>query len=272
MSSSARVQQSAPASLTWRPPGQEGEPVVATGTPSVTVTRADGTALVPATPPSLTSGVVTLVLTPAETSTLDELTVVWLLDGVVRGRTMVSVVGGFIADVATLRDKQAPHLDTLDASVIISRRAEVEAWFERYCRRAFVPRFTAETIVTEPGGWWGNRVSLKPNIRDIRWVNEYASPNTWSAIVAETAIEVVDAELGVVAIPGRQRMLSVGYEHGMSAPPEDIVGAAAIAVRLAVSSPRIRIDDFGQAFTGLADQDRRDLFGPLKAWQMPVVV
>jgi hypothetical protein len=273
VSSSVRVQQSAPASLTWRPPGQEGEPVAATGTPTVTVTRADGTVLIPATPPSLTTGTVTLELTAAETATLDQLSVVWLLDGLVRGRTSVDVVGGFIADVDTIRRKQAPHLDAVDGPSIIERRAEVEAWFERYCRRAFVPRFTAETVTIDPGSRWrGNLVGLKPNVRDIRWVTEYTSPNTWTSIVADNTVELVDAELGLIAVPGGQRLLSIGYEHGMAAPPEDVVSAAAIAVRLAISSPRIRIDDFGQVITGLEDQDRRDLFGPLKNWKMPVVV
>ena len=52
----------------------------------------------------------------------------------------------------------------------------------------------------------------------------------------------------------------------MDAPPEDIVGAAAIAVRLAVASPRIVVDDFGQAVEAV-DPDSRALFGALKRWR-----
>jgi hypothetical protein len=264
---SVRVQQSAPASLTWRPPDQGGEPVTATGTPTVTVTRADGTALIPANTPTLAGGVVTLVLTASETALLDQLTVVWLLDGVARGRTVVDVVGGFITNLEALRVNQSPHLDnTLDATVL-ARRDEVESWFERYCRRAFVPRFTAETVTTRRG--WTEEVSLRPNLRAIRWVTEYGSPNVWTTILADN-VEIVDEDSGLVTVGGRRR-LRIGYEHGMDVPPPEIESAAAIAVRLAVSSPRIRIDDFGQAFTGLAEQDRRDMFGPLKAYRMALV-
>lgn len=264
-----RVQRRTAATIVWRPVDQEGEIVDAVGTPTVTVTRADGTALVPAGTPALAAGQVSLPLTVSELATLDRLTVTWLLNGVARAVTTVDVVDGVLATVAELQTLQAPHLDTVDVALLRTRRDEVWSWFEMHCNRSFVPRLSvAHGIV-------GNGPVILPDvdIRALRWVRHRWNPtDAWTEDTSDD-YSILDAVAGVIDVPCGE--LEVGYEHGLDSPPPDVVAAAAIGVRLAVSSGRIMIDNWGEPVDGtvVPGLDTRPLFGTLKRYKVaPVLV
>jgi len=264
-----RVVQYAPAVILWQPTDQNGEPVAAVGTPTVVVTRADGTAI--AITPTLSSGVVSLSLTSTHTASLDKLSVIWSLDAVARGETTVDVVGGRIASLAELRARQAPHLDVavVNNATLALRRDEIESWFEQVCNRSFVPRFD---VYWHPAARYRSKLFLPHfDVRRVRWARSI------SANIA-TALPVTDIDvnstLGIITNTwGQGVAVEVGYEHGLDEPPDDIVSAVAIAVRLAVASPRIRVDQFGQAIEGFSDPDAGTVSNTLKRWQAdPVMV
>ncbi len=270
-----RVMRRTPATITWQPTDQAGEPVAATGTPTVAVTRADGTTVtVPS--PTITGGVVSLALSATVLADLDQFTVEWSLDAAARGETTIDIVGGRIASLAELRARQAPHLDVavVNNATLAMRRDEVEAWFERTCSRAFTPRFD---VYWHPAGGSGSITLLPhPDVRRIRWARSVSS-----GVVATLAVDAVDIDSvlgGVSSSWGRGTAVEIGYEHGLDEPPDDIVSAAAIAVRLAVASPRIRVDQFGQPVEGFSDRfspdpDTNTLSNTLKRWQAdPVMV
>lgn len=258
-----RVVQNTPATIEWRPVNQHGEPATPSGTPTVVVTRADGTTISGLTP--TTNDPVTLSLTTTHTADLDRLTIVWKLDTVTRGIDQVVISGGVYLTPYQLIETYSQLNQTQNTEL---RRyvAQVESWFERKCRRAFVPRFDIARIS-------GDSAILEfCEIRSIEWVHNLDDDTAWSeSEIAE--IEIVGDERGMLRGEFGDGV-TIGYTHGLDSPPDDILSAAMTAVRLQAASPRIRLEDLPYPVEGLGlDPDRQGMFGALKrwTWNMPVV-
>lgn len=176
---------------------------------TVTIARADGTALVPAG--SVTEagvGVVTLTLTPAETALLDTLTITWTASFAGQAQQfidIVEIVGGFLFTLAQAKARlPSQSNETLQAT-----RTLAEQELERACQVAFVPRYARE----KRDGDGTNLLMLKwPKVRAIRSVS-----------VDETPQVAGDFDLGEYVVhsstylPRGYGNVMVGYEHGYNA-------------------------------------------------------
>ncbi len=244
---SYRVHRQAAATLAWRPTDSEGELVAATGTPTVTVVRGDGTALVPASAPTIVAGVVNLTLSATELAFVDRLTVTWLLDAVARGTSTVDVVGGVYLTVAELRELE-PTLGEgeFPAAVLRRGRREVESRFERSVQGvAFVPRLSTHRFNAKS---YATVVLPHYFVSAVYWVR-YWSDNAWTAL---TTTDVVVSESGVVRLGPDLApwgtLVEIGYVHGLTSPPEDVKRAAALAVRHQVLANRSGIDSRAMSY------------------------
>lgn len=252
-----RVVRYAPATVTWQPTDQNGEQADATGTPTVTITRADGTEITGITP-TLAAGTVTVTLPATVTDELDRITIVWKLDGNERGSTVVDVVGSVYVTTKRLKEENEVFASKPDA-VLRAKRDAVESWFEEKMARSFVPRFDTYTVATD-----ATLITLpRRDVRRIVWVHD-ADGDAWDSDDVDDIVVLGEARWGLEGTFDAGTV--IGYEHGLDEPPEDIITAVATAVRLEVAAPRLRIDDAGFPIEGL-DPDRQALFGTLKRWR-----
>ncbi len=135
-------------------------------TATVTITRADGTALVPAG--SVTDagvGVVTLTLTPAETALLDTLKVTWTatFGGQSQAFTdYVEVAGGFLFSVAQAKAIQG--LTNQSTANIVAARTMIETELEGALGYSLVPRYHEETFSGERNLALWSRAPLVGNV------------------------------------------------------------------------------------------------------------
>jgi hypothetical protein len=233
-----RVLTRSAATITWQPTDQEGELTAASGTPTVTVTRADGTVILGLTP-TLGAGVVSLTIPATSLTEPDQLDVVWLLDAVARGETAVDVVGAPLITETEVRAREPALANVANYPAATIRRAiaEVAARFERSVPAvSFVPRLSVvDTYVTS------SRLSIPYYFgRAVRWVQNWQS-SAW-----------VDVDYGYAnLLEGggfeltnwyRSGAMRVGFEHGLDAPPPDVKKAAARAVRHVLISPASGLD------------------------------
>jgi hypothetical protein len=187
---------------------------------TVTVTRADGTAVVTnAAATDAGTGVFTYTLTPAQTAQLDQLTVAWTatLNGVAQTlTTRAEIVGGFLFSIADARAvKPLENTTTFTTAKIVAARTLAEQALEDACGVAFVPRYTRETLT---GYGATTLVARWPRVRTVR-----------SATVDDTALtvgELADLKVlpsGEIYNPGRWTngfaSTVVAYEHGYDSPP-----------------------------------------------------
>lgn len=241
IAASYRVVASAPATIRWQPVDQDGEPVTATGTPTVTVTRADGTVVIPTI--GIVAGAVEAGLTSAQTATLDRLTFVWSLDAVVRGMSTVEVVGGVFLTVAEARQYEPSIADLARYSDAAVRRArgEVESMFDRACGHvvSFVPRFSSLLASRSPG----TAAVVVPHYfpRAVRWAR-YLSGVAWTTVDITGGVTISDGLLSLRAGGWPYGPLEVGYEHGLDGPPLDVKRAAAAAIRRQLNLDKSAVD------------------------------
>lgn len=194
---------------------------------TVTITRADGTALVTDAPTTEAGvGTVTYTLTPADTATLDTFTVLWKASfgGQVQTyKEFVEVAGGFLFSLADAR-AVPPLNDTAKypAKKVTATRTLVEQALEDACGVAFVPRFTLETF----SGKGSTTIMLsQPKVRAVRSITRDD--------VAVTGSDLTSAKVagtGVVYWPSvwsaGYSNFTVGYEHGYDGAPERVKRAA----------------------------------------------
>ena len=210
--------------------GADGEP--ATGlSATVTVTRADGTALYTnAAATDNANGTYSLAVTAADLAQLDLLVAAWKVGGVVRATTAHEVVSGYYftrADVDAVEEGGA-NVAGIEHDTL---RAEVEAEAERIAGVAFVPRYRRILLETT-----GCRDLLIPDPmpRVLRSVRLYSDATTYTAFTAgELAAVTLDPsglltrrDGGVFGYPTRMARLVVEYEHGYDRPPADLKRAA----------------------------------------------
>jgi hypothetical protein len=185
---------------------------------TVTITRADGTALVTAAAATEAgTGKVTYTVTPAQTALLDTWRVDWFATFGGQAQTFreyVEVAGGVLC---TLIDLAALFPTATDAE-LGDIRTDAERALEDECGQAFVPRYARETLDGD-----GSVLVLKnPNVRAIR-----SASYTYGGVV--TALTT--PQLGYLAFnpsgiltgyswPCGTGNVTVAYEHGRDyAPP-----------------------------------------------------
>lgn len=131
--------------------GADGEAADCSASPTCAVTRDDGTVLDAAVVTDATgTGVYQAALTTTHTSRLDRLTLTWT--GTVTGLGVqvltqyVDVVGGFYLSVPDMRGFHGLSNLSFSAEALRAACSAFEDIAERYCGRAFVPRYRSETV------------------------------------------------------------------------------------------------------------------------------
>ena len=160
----------------------------------------------------------TVALTASQTATLDQIKAVWSSDGVVLATTLHDIVGAPLITFADFRRRE-PKRAGVSLSDFLLSRFEVDALFRRVTSRSFVPRFSSETVVANGC----NAVLVHPDIRSVEWMTDDDGLD-----VALTEVEI--GLSGVVRVGHCSGRVTIGYTHGMDAPPDDVVGAAAKAI------------------------------------------
>jgi hypothetical protein len=233
------------ANLSWQPTDSDGEPATP-GTVTVGVTRSAGTVVL--APGAATSGSAsaprTVALTAAQTAAVDWLTATWSVSGVVVGETVHEVVGAPLITRAQLIERE-PKLTATALTEFLRARREADDLFFDQCRRSFVPRFAVERI---QGRWLRDqsRLSLRfPDVSEVRWANHIDSNGTVTAI---DVAGVGPSSTGIVTLVGSDLWpcdgeIEVGYVHGMTRPPHDVLSAVARYMRDILGSGTSSIPD-----------------------------
>lgn len=233
-----RIVAATAATITFQGIDQDGEPANP-GTVTVGITKADGTSLVSAgtattTPTDTTKR--TYALTAAQTASLDLLTATWKVSGVTVGTTLVEIVGGVYAPVATIRSIDSTLADQSgDATADLKRaRAQAEALLESETGVAWVPRFDVRRI---DGTGTGSLLLPWPMLRDVSWCRIYTDEDSYDTL---TAIELaaIPADPSGIAWrtdgdiwPVGNRNIEIGYTHGFDYPHPEIRDACIQLVR-----------------------------------------
>lgn len=243
-----RIQQNTPGTLSqqWYEDGAAVDP----GTVTVGITRADGTTLVAAGTATTGSGsgVRTYNLTTTHTALLDRLTVTWT--STLKGSqvTYVEVVGGFLFSISQAR-QLAPlnNATTYTTARIVEARTLAEQTIEDACGRAFVPRYTRETL---SGSGTTDLMLSQPDLRSVRSVTVTTSGVGTAYTSPELALLAVNPS-GLVYGPSSWTAgtgnITVGYEHGSSYPPARVSQAALILARSWLVSGPVDNRALGQA-------------------------
>lgn len=223
--------------------GTDGEtPTDTTGTPTVQITRADGSTLT--SPPSVVSegsGVYSITLTAAHTADLDRLSVVWTgtVSGIVqRHETWVDIVGAHYLTVPQIRAEPGlSDLTRFPLARVLDVRDAVSDLVEDYCGVAFVPRYEREAHV----GTGSERLIVRRlHGRTVRAV-------TVSGATQDATGFTIDDHGVVTWMSGvftAGAAVVVAYEHGLDAPPESLRREmlAEIRARLLAREVRTPVD------------------------------
>jgi hypothetical protein len=225
-------------------PFHEDGVIVDPGTVTVTITREDGTVIAADQATSGSGAAVRSVNLTAATHTglLDRLRLDW--DSATKGTltSYVEVVGGFLFSLAQLTALK-PSAQTWTAEQMADTRTLVETALERACSRAFVPRYTRETL----SGTGTTDLNLSwPDLRAIRDV---------TVTTAGVATAYTEAQLALLAVnpsglayntsywTAGTANVTVGYEHGLTSPPPEVTRAALILARSWLGNQNRPIDD-----------------------------
>lgn len=219
-------------SATWYQDGDVADPGVVT----VTIKRADGTALVA---DAATSGsgaeARTYQLTTEHTALLDWLMVTWASPALGELVTGVEVVGDLLFTVAVARafgDKALSNAGKYPAADIEAARTRITDAFQSICGVAFVPRYTRE-VLNGPG--LDTLFLSTTRLLAVRSV-ETRSGSTWTAWSADAVAALPFEAWGQLVSEGSvfdrgRSNIRVGYEHGYERCPSEISRAALILAR-----------------------------------------
>lgn len=223
---------SATLSATWEVDGAVVDP----GEVTVTITRADGTAIVTDAATEGTGAAArTYQLTASDTALLDRLTATWGSPALGTMTTEVEVVGDLLFTVAQARafgDKALAKTGAYPAADIEAARARITDTLQSICGVAFVPRYTRE-VLNGPG--LDTLFLSTTRLLAVRSV-ETRSGSTWTPWDAGTVAALPFEAWGQIVSEGSlfdagRRNIRVGYEHGYERCPEEIRRAALILAR-----------------------------------------
>lgn len=213
------------------------------GAVTLTLTRADGTALVTGAATSGTGVTRTYALTAGQTADLDRLTAVWSSPTLGAVTQLVEVLGAWLFTVEQARafdKKQLADATKFSDSAIVEARDRITDAFEQICGLAFVPRYRRVTLDGPTVGHvYLHALSTTPGaillpdllVTRVRAV-ETRSATTWTAFTTEDLADVVIEPGGVLrrelrgGWPLGRAAVRVAYEHGYAAPPLDVQRAA----------------------------------------------
>jgi hypothetical protein len=207
--------------------------------PTVTVTRADGTAVTAGAVTDETAAGTWSVTVPASANgLLDTLTVDWA--ALVNGESQeyidtVEVAGGTLFTLAEFRALGSAYANTTNYpdSKVVDARTEAEQELEGACGIPFVPRYARETIsgegatVLRIGAWFGGRLHDGTPVHSV----------LRSATVDGTALTVGDVTLdgGGLYYPGGwtrgYRNITVVYEYGAAYVPNPVKRAGLLLAK-----------------------------------------
>lgn len=257
MYDSARCVAGAPITVSFLAFDADGEPSGADpGTVTVGVVNAEGDTVVSAGTATAGSGTAarTYTITAANTATLDQLTVTWTASGATVYSTLVDVVGGVYATVAEIRgvEDSLGSIPDDPTATIIRCRGEVEKIVERACGHvlAFVPRFATATVKH----YRGEFVLPHYNVRRVRWVRYTDSSGTSQEVDITGGVRLAGGTACILAGVSTTLPLTVGYEHGFPAPPDDVKRAAIAAIRRQVNLAKSQIDSRAMSWQGPAGE------------------
>jgi hypothetical protein len=219
----------------------DGKETDAGATPTITVTRADGTAVATAaatTKPASTTGLYRWTPAAPDVAEVERYTAVWIATVATVAQTFTTrheIVGGFYCDLQEIRAQEGledlgrfPHQRLIDA------RRWFEDLAETFCGRSFVQRYERE-IFSGDGG-------------TVVWLAE--QPATVLLAVSIDGVAVTPLTVFDLATSGRlvyeagftvgDTNVAVSYVHGQSEPDgtlrEAAIEAIADRVRRAVTS------------------------------------
>lgn len=227
-----------------------GETAVDPGTVTVTITRADGTAVVTAAATSGTGAAARTYALAAQTQ-LNNLTAVWTAS--VGGRVVTTrheIVGGFYADLADIRALEGLSNVTKYPTALLDQvRRQAEDRFEWATRVAWVPRFARETL---DGNNRSDVLLTWPRPRTLLSVTTDGAAVTDLTTFKFYTYGVLERTNGVwflADVYGGGQNVIVEYTHGYDRPPEDIRWAFFTYVRYLLFETQSRIPDRASAFT-----------------------
>lgn len=204
--------------LSWQQIGGDGEPADP-GTVTVTVTRADGTALATdAATTGSTTAARNYTLSAALTATLDRLSVVWKASGVTLATTEVDVVGAPCFSNAELRTAETSlaNESKFTPAILSLARLQVETFFEQITGRRFTPGYHYATIPGAPGY---NLVLPHVELRSVRSAILLDDPSsTATETLAAGELAAIPANASGIATRYTNtwdaRWVRLGYVHG----------------------------------------------------------
>ena len=249
-----RILVNTAATLTSYKRDQYGE-TATPGTVTVTVTRADDTAVATAAATTVSTQQVSYTLAASDNTQLDWLKAVWTDTGdSTTWTTYHEVVGGFYASVAEirLRDLNLADNGKYPTTVIRSVMEEIETAFELECGRAFVPRYFRARVSGN-----GRDTMLLPvvDIRSIRSGRDYSDYQTYAAFTATDLANLDWYPSGALQrIDGSwwysgQGNFVIDGEHGMDQPPPDVKAAAIRWLRATLNANKTGIPDRATTFS-----------------------
>lgn len=239
----------------------------ATGTVNVYVYRDNGSLAVSGAATAAGSGAYTYDLAPQ--TNLDILSITWtgtLSDSTQSVMSELEVVDSHFATIAEIRG-----LDSMDdeskfsTNDIVLARRHAERWFERYCRRAFVPRYAKLTVDGDGS--------------DTIWVPQRDLCDLIDITVDGSTISTDDIYLypeGKVFWDGGTftvgyRNVVLRYEYGPTYVPQPIRGAFLTYVRYLLIEGRSRTPDRTVSINADGFLYQMGQAGPNKATGIPDV-
>jgi hypothetical protein len=218
-------------------------------TATVTITRDDGTAVVTdAAATNAGTGIVSYTLTPAQTATLDILSVAWTatFGGQVQTFTdVVEVAGGVLFTIAEARALSAlASAVTYPTAKIVDARTYVESELEQACGVAFVPRYGKVTV----SGNGRSTFMLPPRLTAIRSVTLDGTSIGASALATIKVLPTGEVYYPSIWTAGYGNFV-IAFEHGYSDGPERLAANRAALTWAKHELVQGPIDDRTTAFS-----------------------
>lgn len=207
------------------------------GEVTATITRADGSVLVPVAPvEGETAAARTLELSASETADVDLLLIDWESDDLGTVRTRVEIVGDQLFTVREARAFDGGKLSDptkFQTAAIEATRARIEDAFAEICGVSFIPRLRIAVL----GGQRSCTLVLPDlKVTELRSV-ETRSGTDWTAFTSDELEAVLLDPAGVLVRdsyqvwPWGNRNVRVSYVHGFETVPMDVRRAGLILAR-----------------------------------------
>ena len=251
----------------------------ATGTPTVTITREDGTVIVTSgatTKPS--TGVYRYTLTPSQAAQVDKLTCVWafVIGGATHSFTAKYLVLGdllfTLQDARGFGDQALASAATYPDFTLVKARDRILEEFQLICQIPFGAQYDRVTLNGDDGDAGQANLGLPQlmatAIRSIE--TRAAGATTWTSFTAAELADVMLSDTGRMyreslgVWPTGQRNVRVGYEYGYQPVPQAIRRAGLVLLRSAVVASDV--SDRTMSFTDQLGTYRFSTAGERGAW------